>query len=164
MRDLPVVAVSRCLLGEHVRHDGGHRRRDHLLAACEGRVRWLPFCPEVEAGLGVPRPPVQLQEGAGGLRVVEVDGGAEHTPALRVAVRALVEGLRAAGVAGCVLKARSPSCGLRDVPRFDARGAPRGAGDGLAAAALRVAFPSLPIVTDEELSEPAALEAFLAGL
>ncbi|HYE76890.1 MAG TPA: DUF523 domain-containing protein, partial [bacterium] len=49
------VGISACLLGEEVRYNGGHKR-DFLLLDALGRfVEWVPVCPEVEIGLGVPR-------------------------------------------------------------------------------------------------------------
>lgn len=55
-----VIGVSACLVGETVRYDGGHKFHaliaDHLTL----HARLAPFCPELKAGLGVPRPPVRL--------------------------------------------------------------------------------------------------------
>jgi len=54
--DAPLrLGVSACLLGEAVRFDGGHKR-DFFLVKTLGRfVEWVPVCPELESGLGVPR-------------------------------------------------------------------------------------------------------------
>ena len=54
------LGISRCLLGEEVRFDGGHKR-DNFLTEVLGRyVEWVPVCPEVEAGLGTPREAMRL--------------------------------------------------------------------------------------------------------
>ena len=43
------LGISRCLLGDEVRFDGGHKR-DSFLTDVFGRyVEWVPVCPEVEA-------------------------------------------------------------------------------------------------------------------
>ena len=61
------LGISRCLLGETVRFDGGHKR-DAFLTDILGRyVEWVPVCPEVEAGLGTPREAMRLV--GGGRRV-----------------------------------------------------------------------------------------------
>ena len=70
----PRVGISRCLLGDEVRHDGGHKRDDLLLSALGSFVQWVPVCPEVEAGMGTPREAIDLvasDDGvtAGGMRV-----------------------------------------------------------------------------------------------
>ena len=46
------LGVSRCLLGEEVRYDGGHKRDPFLVEILGRYVEWVPVCPEVEAGLG----------------------------------------------------------------------------------------------------------------
>src|ERR1041385_279459 len=54
------VGISACLLGQKVRYDGGHKR-DLFLTEIFGRfVDWVPVCPEVEVGMGVPREAVRL--------------------------------------------------------------------------------------------------------
>ena len=55
-----LVGISRCLLGEEVRFDGGHKQ-DRFLTDVLGRhVQWVPVCPEVEAGFGTPREAMRL--------------------------------------------------------------------------------------------------------
>ena len=59
----PKIGISACLLGHKVRYDGGDKR-DAFLTDTFGRyVRWMPVCPELEAGMGVPREPVRLVGG-----------------------------------------------------------------------------------------------------
>ena len=55
------LGISRCLLGEAVRFDGGHKRDGFLTDVLGHYVEWVPVCPEVEAGLGTPREATQLQ-------------------------------------------------------------------------------------------------------
>lgn len=158
------LAISACLLGEAVRYDGGHKRDAGLVAALDAHVRWVPVCPEVLAGFGVPRPPIRVVRGEAGLGVREVAGGADRTEALAQAAAAVLARLRAEGVRGFVCKARSPSCGHGDADAFDADGALVGQGDGLVVAALREAMPDLWIASEAELADEAAREAFLARL
>ncbi len=51
------LGVSACLLGHEVRYDGGHKRDAFLTDFLGPFVEWVAVCPEVEVGLGVPRPP-----------------------------------------------------------------------------------------------------------
>ena len=55
------LGVSACLLGERVRYDGGHKRDAFLTEVLGPHVEWVPVCPEVEIGLGVPRPTLRLE-------------------------------------------------------------------------------------------------------
>jgi uncharacterized protein YbbK (DUF523 family) len=59
--DEPIkIGVSSCLLGEQVRFDGGHKRSDFLVDTLGGFVEFVPVCPEMEIGLGVPRETLRL--------------------------------------------------------------------------------------------------------
>ena len=70
MGDKIRLGISSCLLGQRVRYDGGHQQ-DRSLAGTLGRLFDLvPVCPEVEAGLGVPREPMRLVGGPGRLRLI----------------------------------------------------------------------------------------------
>jgi uncharacterized protein YbbK (DUF523 family) len=111
------VLVSACLLGEKVRYNGadaasGNRILEDWLS--EGRV--VPFCPEVAAGLGVPRPAAEIQ-GLGGRSVLEGSGrvltrnGADVTAAFIRAAELALETALSRGVRLAVLKEGSPSCG-----------------------------------------------------
>jgi len=59
----PRVGISRCLLGDEVRHDGGHKRDALLISTLGALVEWVPVCREVEAGMGTPREAIDLIEG-----------------------------------------------------------------------------------------------------
>jgi uncharacterized protein YbbK (DUF523 family) len=112
--DQPIrLGVSSCLLGAEVRYDGGHKRDPYLTDVLGDWFDWVPFCPELEIGLGVPRPPIQLVKNRAGLRLVEPVSGKVLTERMeRFAERRLRE-LKELDVDGFILKSRSPSCGLR---------------------------------------------------
>ena len=63
------LGVSTCLLGENVRYDGGHKRNQFLTETLGSYVDWVSVCPEVDIGLGTPRPPIRLErtDGATGV-------------------------------------------------------------------------------------------------
>src|SRR6202167_304690 len=91
------VGVSSCLLGEEVRFNGGHKRHRFLTDELDPYVDWVPYCPEIEIGLGTPREPIRL---AVGDRLVNRSGTLDHTEAMA--------GLPLpAGLDGYVLKAKS---------------------------------------------------------
>ena len=62
----PRVGISRCLLGDDVRYDGTNRRSSAVIAL-GAEVEWVPVCPEVEVGMGMPREPIQLLARADGV-------------------------------------------------------------------------------------------------
>jgi uncharacterized protein YbbK (DUF523 family) len=149
------IGVSACLLGREVRFDGGHKRDAFLTETLGPLVEWVPVCPEVELGLGVPRPTLRLEREGAGLRLVESGTQRDVSTGMRrFAARRSAE-LRQLGLCGYVLKSRSPSCGMQRVPVRDARGRSAPAGRGLFAAALLEAFPELPVEEEEALRDPA---------
>ncbi len=154
------ILISRCLLGEAVRYDGGHRHAPLLVSALEREAELVPICPEVEAGLGVPRPPIQLRRSGEVIRAVETGAPEEEvTQALMQAIRTALAS--AGALHGAVLKARSPSCGVGSTPLFDEVGRESGTGHGLLAGALFSAFPGLPVREEETLETPEAIADFL---
>jgi uncharacterized protein YbbK (DUF523 family) len=154
------LGVSSCLLGEAVRYDGGHKR-DPIVRSLLGRfAEWVPVCPELEAGLGVPRPPMRLVREGEKVRLVEVASGRDHTRALERWTAARVRSLRALDLCGYVLKKDSPSCGTRRVKLY-VRGRTRRSGVGLFARGLRDAFPDLPVIDETELRDRALREQFI---
>src|SRR4030095_6044882 len=117
--DRPRVGISRCLLGDEVRYDGGHKRDDTLLSALESIVEWVPVCPEVEAGMGTPREAIQLvasddgvPAGSARVRLLGVTSLTDWTQKMNEFSTDRVLALAAQQLDGYVLKADSPSCGL----------------------------------------------------
>ena len=158
----PRVLVSRCLLGEAVRYDGTDRRAPEL-AALAGRVDFLPVCPEAEAGLGVPRPPVQWIERDGNRRLRGVtDPALDVTDRLARFCRRHVASLPE--VQGAILKARSPSCATGSASLFDAAGHELDRIDGLFVQALHERWPDLPCIDEQALAEEARRTAFIARI
>jgi uncharacterized protein YbbK (DUF523 family) len=78
----PRVGVSSCLLGEQVRFNGGHKRSRFLTDELSPYVDWVPYCPEMEIGLGTPREPIRLTAAG---RLVNRSGTADHTVVMTTA-------------------------------------------------------------------------------
>jgi uncharacterized protein YbgA (DUF1722 family)/uncharacterized protein YbbK (DUF523 family) len=145
------VGVSSCLLGEPVRFNGGHSRSRFLTDELGPYIEWVPYCPEVEIGLGVPRETVRLTvEG----RLVSRSGAADHTAA--VAALPLP-----AGLDGYIFKAKSPSCGIHGIPRYGPDGPPADhRGRGVFAQRVTGRYPLLPVEDEGRLNDPVLREEF----
>ena len=153
MTDRPRVGASSCLLGEEVRFNGGHKRYRFLTDELGPHVDWVPYCPEVSIGLGTPREPIRLTADG---RLVNRAGTADHTEAMAALP------LPGPGLDGYVFKAKSPSCGIRAIPRYRADGvAADHAGRGLYAARVLSAFPLLAVEDEGRLNDPGLREAFV---
>ena len=73
------LGVSSCLLGEEVRFDGGHARDRFVVENLGQWFEFVPVCPEMEIGMGSPRPTVRLVDGGQGLRLVARSTGEDFT-------------------------------------------------------------------------------------
>lgn len=155
----PRVAISACLLGERVRYDGADKAHGVARELLTPHVEWRPVCPEVEAGFGVPRPAIEVVADHP-VRVARVEDGSDVTAGLAAAAEHRIETLIREGVDGHVLKARSPSCGIDDVPRPDARGL----GSGLYVSLLEAAMPDLPMEDEAGLDDRDRLRRFLGAV
>jgi uncharacterized protein YbgA (DUF1722 family)/uncharacterized protein YbbK (DUF523 family) len=149
--DRPRVGVSSCLLGEEVRFNGGHKRYRFLTDDLDPYVNWVPYCPEVSIGLGTPREPIQLTVDG---RLVNRTGTADHTGPMTALP------LPPAELDGYVFKAKSPSCGIRAIPRYGPDGQAAGHGRGLYADRVLRAFPLLAVEDEGRLNDPGLREAF----
>ena len=81
------VGISRCLLGEEVCYNGGHKLSHYCRDQLANYFEYLDTCPEVEIGLGVPREPMRLVEQGteqdSRIRELEIkDHSKDHTEAL----------------------------------------------------------------------------------
>jgi len=157
------VGVSQCLLGDHVRHDGGHKRDPYLTLTLSRFVEWVPVCPEVEMGLGTPRETLRLVREGDTVRFVS-RSGLDHTDAMRAWSRRRLRELSRLELCGYVLKKDSPSCGMERVRVHHGRGAPSRNGRGLFAEELMAAFPGLPVEEEGRLTDPRLRESFIERL
>lgn len=157
------VGVSSCLLGRKVRYDGQHKRDPFLTETLDPFVEWVPVCPELELGLGVPREPIRLVGRPGAPRLVAERSGADHTAAMRAFAEARVAALAREDLAGWITKKDSPSCGMERVRVHPARGGgpPRREGVGAFVRVLRERLPLLPIEEEGRLHDPALRESFV---
>lgn len=167
----PRVVVSRCLLGHPVRYNGQLKQAPFPEEYLE-KFHLLPICPEVLAGMSVPRPAINLTLTDRRVEAVTVEN--EHvTDALEEAVERFVASCGA--VHGGILKARSPSCGIGDVPLHAATGlidtsietigaVTDSLTDGIAAKELAIRFPKAYFCNEEFLSTDAGRERFLEAV
>lgn len=142
------IAVSACMLGRPCRYDGRAKPCAQVIALAD-RHELVAVCPEAAGGLAIPHPPSEIVAGAEGLRVVDAQGADNTAAFVRGAKRTLARVLDA-GCDAAVLKAKSPSCGVRGV--YD--GSFSGTlveGMGVAARALHEA--GVPVFDEGQLDE-----------
>ena len=101
------ILVSACLLGENCKYNGGNNYSAAVIDFLQDH-KVIPVCPEVLAGLGTPRTPVEIVAGE-----VKTKDGRSVDRALRHAVAQILAQYPDAECA--VLKSRSPTCGVKQV-------------------------------------------------
>lgn len=159
------VGVSACLLGGEVRFDGGHKRDRYLTDVLGECVVWVPVCPEIEIGMGIPRPAIQIRASERGESLVERESGADWTDRMREYADARVSELADTGLDGFILKKGSPSCGMGRVPVYGhAGGTPSRGGVGHFAQALSRGFADCPLEEEGRLRDAALRERFIDAI
>jgi len=159
------LGVSSCLLGYHTRYDSGHRLDPLLLETLGKYVEFVPVCPEVELGLGVPREPMRLVGDPESARLITVKTGRDVTRRMTAWGLTRVRELEKESLSGFIFKSRSPSCGLEQVKIY---GRPGGIairkGVGLFARGFIRHFPLVPVIDEERLHDAALREDFIGRL
>ena len=163
MTEKPIrIGVSSCLLGEEVRHDGGHKRDRFVTDQLACFVDYVPTCPEMAIGLGLPRETIRLeQQEDGSLRLVAPRSGKDHTEAMNHWAAAKAVEIQAQELSGYIFKKDSPSCGLHRVKTYKAGHPARRDGRGLFAAALTHHMPLLPVEDEGRLHDAKIRENFI---
>ena len=113
MRDFPKprAVLSKCIEFEACRYNGAMIPSEAVKLLMP-HVEFIPVCPEVEIGLGVPRHPIRIIRKDEDLRLVQPDTGRDFTEEMIAFVKSYLDGVK--DVDGFVLKFRSPSCGMKD--------------------------------------------------
>ncbi|MGE7965657.1 YbgA family protein [Pseudomonas sp. NPDC089918] len=157
----PKIAISACLMGAEVRYNGGHKASPLCSRILSDYFDFVPVCPEVAIGLGIPREPIRLV------------GNPEHPEAVGTVhpeinvTRPLAEhgqkmALELDDICGYIFMQKSPSCGLERVKVYHTNGAPVDGGSrGIYAQAFCALHPDLPVEEDGRLNDPVLRENFL---
>ena len=103
------VLVSACLLGENCKYNGGNNYSD-AVAEYVKNMEVIPVCPEMEAGFGCPRIPMEIVDGV----LINRDGVNLDAP-MAQAISRILKSIEGQGIECAVLKSRSPTCGVRQV-------------------------------------------------
>ncbi|MCP4662108.1 MAG: DUF1722 domain-containing protein [bacterium] len=155
------LGISACLLGWKVRYDGGHKHDRYLTDVLGRWVSWVPVCPEVDLGLGTPRPTIRLEAAGAQPRLVMPSTGEDLTERMETYASAKVDELRGPGLDGYVLKRASPSCGMERVRVWAAEGSATRNGVGAYARILMERWPHLPVEEEGRLNDPVLRENFI---
>ncbi len=103
------ILVSACLFGRNCKYSGGNNRNEAVIAYLKDK-EYIPVCPEVEAGMPVPRPPVEIRDG----KVVSIEGK-DLDAVYRHGVQKVMDRISKEEISFAILKAKSPTCGVHEI-------------------------------------------------
>jgi len=155
------IGISKCLLGEEVRFDGGHKRDPYVMEILGRFFTWIPVCPEVEIGLGTPRESIQLVETEEGIRLRGTRSKNDVTERMQDYAGKKVRELGHAALHGFIFKKDSPSCGMQRVRIYNEEGNVKGKGTGMFADVMIRQNPLLPAEEEGRLNDLAIRENFV---
>jgi uncharacterized protein YbgA (DUF1722 family)/uncharacterized protein YbbK (DUF523 family) len=155
------LGISSCLLGEEVRWNAGHKLDRYLTYTLGQFVDFVPVCPEVEAGFGVPRESLRLVGDPEAPRLVTFKTKEDKTePMLKWAGKRVKE-LEKEDLCGFIFKSDSPSSGMIRVKVYSEKGMPEKKGVGMFAREFMTHFPRIPVEDDGRLHNPEIRENFI---
>ncbi len=159
----PVVVVSKCITFAPVRWNGQLIASD-FVEKLKPHVNFVPVCPEVEIGLGVPRDPVRIVLVKGKKRLLQPATGLDFTEKMEKFSESFLDSLDA--VDGFILKSGSPSSGFKNVKMYPSmeKVASIGRSPGFFGEAVLQKFPNLAIEDERRLLNPRIREHFLTKL
>ena len=104
-----MVIVSACLLGENCKYNGGNNYNPTVVAYLKDKDV-LTICPEMMAGMGCPRTPIEIVDGV----LMDRDGN-NVDAAMREAMTKAMEWIRKEEIQCAILQSRSPTCGVNQI-------------------------------------------------
>ena len=155
------IGISSCLLGNKVRWNAGHKLNRYLADTLGQFVEYVPVCPEVEAGFGVPRESFRLVGDPESPRLITFKSKTDHTDQMNNWAKKRVKELEKEGLCGFIFKSDSPSSGMIRVKVYGSKGMPRKVGVGLFARAFMEHFPLIPVEEDGRLNNSLIRENFI---
>ena len=103
------ILVSACLLGENCKYNGGNNYNAAVAEFVKDK-EVITVCPEMMAGMGCPRTPIEIVDGV----LMDRDGNNVDT-AMREAIEKAMEIIRQEEIQCAVLQSRSPTCGVNQI-------------------------------------------------
>lgn len=159
----PKILISKCLGFENCRYNGAIVQFD-LLDKMKDQIEFIPLCPEIEIGLGLPRESLRLIKVHDGIELVQPKSKKYLTDDMKKYSEEILKDI--SDIDGLILKGRSPSCGIKDVKVYSGmeKSPVIGKSMGLFAAEMEKHFLYLPIEEEGRLTNLIIREHFFTKL
>lgn len=155
------VGISACLLGQAVRFNGSHKNSVFCSEILSEWFEFVPICPEVEIGMGIPREPIRLVNENNQIRVKNVtDQSKDYTDELHALADKRAPELH--DLCGYIFMQKSPSCGVFRVKVYNQNGIPEtNPAMGAFAYQLKQHYPLLPMEEAGRINDIRLRENFI---
>jgi uncharacterized protein YbgA (DUF1722 family)/uncharacterized protein YbbK (DUF523 family) len=162
MTDKIKIGVSSCLLGEEVRWNGGHKQDRYVQGILDKYFHYVPTCPEVDVGMGIPRETVALYGTMENPKMISKKSQTDWTKKMIDYTEGRINELGKSNLCGYIFKSKSPSCGIGRVPVYSEFGSHKVRhGPGMFANSFIKALPLIPVEDEGRLHDPVIRENFI---
>ena len=103
------IVVSACIMGENCKYNGKNNKNQLVIDFLKDK-EVVCICPEMLAGLGVPRPCAEMVNGI----VMDENGNNIHSEYSQGVARTLAE-IQEEDIDFVILQSRSPTCGVNQI-------------------------------------------------
>ena len=155
------IGISSCLLGNKVRWNAGHKMNRFLVNTLGPFVEFVPVCPELECGMGVPRETVRLVGDPENPRLMTTKTKIDKTDQMQSWAKKRLRDLEKEDLCGFIFKSDSPSSGMVRVKVYNPKGQPEKKGVGIFARMFMDHFPRIPVEDDGRLNSPVLRENYI---
>jgi uncharacterized protein YbgA (DUF1722 family)/uncharacterized protein YbbK (DUF523 family) len=159
---LPIkIGISTCLLGEKVRFDGGHKKDKYLTDILGNYFEFVPSCPEIEIGMGVPRESIRLVGDPNSPLLIGPKSNTDWTDKMVSYSEKRIKVLDKINLCGYIFKSDSPTCGMERVRVYSEAGMPNRSGRGLFTDIFIKSNPLIPVEEEGRLNDAKIRENFI---
>ncbi|MBI9078013.1 MAG: DUF1722 domain-containing protein [Desulfatibacillum sp.] len=155
------MGIARCLLGEKVRYDGGHKHDRYITQTLGNFLEFVPVCPEMECGMPVPRESMRLEGDPEAPRLITHKTKRDLTSMMEAWGPGKLKELEQEDLCGYIFKTRSPSSGMTRISVYGPDNKVYTSGVGIWARMFMERFPLLPVEDEGRLHDPGLRENFI---
>ena len=159
----PKILISKCLEFDACRYDG-QRISNKYIKAMKPWVKFIPICPEVEIGLGIPRDPIHIIQKNNQQILYQLTKEKDLTDEMVTFSKSYFDKVKT--LDGFILKSKSPSCGLNSTIIFQDQDKSNivGKGHGIFTSKIIDRFPHHPKMEDLYLDDTLMREHYLTTI
>ena len=159
----PKIIISKCLEFDACRYDGQLINNKYIKSLKE-YIEFIPVCPEVEIGMGIPRDPIKIIQNNNDLSLYQESSGKDYTEKMNSFSKQFLNSK--SNVDGFILKAASPSCAISTSKIYlnKKNKIPIGKGPGLFTTQIIKNFPDHPKEEEKRLNNIFLREHFFTSI